>query len=79
MENLAENENRISYKDLSYKILFSKEDTFKADEVDFLKKFDLLENLATSKTNINNANIDQIHLIINLMQEYDKMICFTKK
>ena len=79
MENLAENENRISYKDLSYKILFSKEDTFKVHEVDFLKKFDLLENLATSKTNINNANTDQIHLIINLMQGYNKMVCFTKK
>lgn len=33
---------------------------------------DLLNNLLTTNLNINNANIDQIHLLSNLMQEYDK-------
>ena len=38
----------------------------------------MLENLVTNKTNINNANADQISLIINLMEEYDKNDLFNE-
>ena len=38
----------------------------------------MLENLVTNKTNVNNANADQISLIINLMEEYDKNDLFNE-
>ena len=59
---------------MTYRILFNEEDRVKTHEIDVLKKYgtlyDLLENLVTNKININKANADQLHLIINLMQGY---------
>ena len=80
---LAKNENKIDYKDLSYKMLFSEENIVKSHEINFLEKYgmlyDLLEDLVTSKININNANIDEIHLISNLMLGYNKNDLFDEE
>ena len=57
-------------------MLFIEEDTIKSPEIDFLKRYvvlqDLFEDLVTSKISTNNANIDQITIIADLMQRYDK-------
>ena len=57
-------------------MLFIEEDTIKSHEIDFLKRYvvlqDLFEDLVTSKISTNNANIDQITIIADLMQRYDK-------
>ena len=67
--------NRINYKDLSYKIGFTEQDVIRSHENNFLEKYgmlyDLLNDLLTNKINTNNANIDQLHLVSNLMQGYD--------
>ena len=50
---------------------------------DFLKVFgtlyDLLDNLLTSKINVDSANADQIAFIINLMHGYVKNDLFDEK
>ena len=83
LERLAKNEHKINYKDLSYKVYFNEEDNFKFHEINFLEKYgmlyDLLEDLLNNKTNIINANIDKLHLIVNLMQGYDKNNLFREK
>ena len=57
-------------------MLFIEEDAIKSHEIDFLKRYvilqDLFEDLVTSKISTNNANIDQITIIADLMQRYDK-------
>ena len=67
--------NKINYKDLSYKIGFTEQDVIRSHENNFLEKYgmlyDLLNDLLTNKINTNNANIDQLHLVSNLMQGYD--------
>ena len=69
---LGENEDKISYKNLSYKILFPDS---KFHITNFFKKygtlFKLLEGLVTRKMTVNNANVDQISFIINLIHGYD--------
>ena len=83
LERLAKNEHKINCKDLSYKVYFNEEDNFKFHEINFLEKYgmlyDLLEDLLSNKTNIINANIDKLHLIVNLMQGYDKNNLFREK
>ena len=83
LERLAKNEHKINCKDLSYKVYFNEEDNFKFHEINFLEKYgmlyDLLEDLLNNKTNIINANIDKLHLIVNLMQGYDKNNLFREK
>ena len=62
------NENRINYKDLSYKIFFSEEDNNRFHETNFLRKYgrlyDLLDDLITRKITVDSANSDQIAFII---------------
>ena len=57
-------------------VLFSGEDNVASHEINCLEKYgtlyDLLENLVTSKMNIDHANADQINFIINLIQGYNK-------
>ena len=57
-------------------VLFYDEDNVTSHEINCLEKYgtlyDLLENLVTSKMNIDHANADQINFIINLMQGYNK-------
>ena len=76
LKRLAANENKINYEDLSYKILFNDETDIRSHKIIFLKKYGtihrLLEDLVTSKTTVNDANADQISLIINLMHGYKK-------
>ena len=52
-------------------------------EIIFLEKYgmlySLLKDLLTSKININNATVDQIRFIINLMQGYSKNDLFDKE
>ena len=71
------------YKSLSYKFLFYDKDNVRSQAINFLKKYgalyNLLEDLVTSKINIDDANADQIIDIINLMREDEKMICLIKK
>ena len=68
LKALAKIEVNIKYNNLSYKIFLLK-GTF--HEISFLKKYgslySLLENLVTRKTDVNNANADQISFIINQM------------
>ena len=68
LNTLAKIENKINYKNLSYRILLF---DGKFHEFIFFKKYDTLydlpENLVTKKTTVNSANADQITLIINLM------------
>ena len=56
--------------------------TIRFHEINCLKKYgtlyDMLNNLVTNKISINNANIDQIHLISTLMQGYDKNDLFAE-
>ena len=60
----------------SYKTLFYGENNVTSHESYFFEKYvmlyNLLENLVTSKINIDNANAEQISFIINVMQEYNK-------
>ena len=67
LKTLAENEDRISCKNLSYKTYFP-DSTFHI--INFLKKYgtlsSLLEGLVTRKVTVNNANADQISFIINI-------------
>ena len=73
LEIFAENDDKIRYKNLSYKILFP-DSTFHI--INFLNKyvtlFSLLEGLVTRKMTLNNANADQISFMINLMHGYDE-------
>ena len=68
LNTLAKIENKINYKNLSYRILLF---DGKFHEFIFFKIYDTLydlpENLVTKKTTVNSANADQITLIINLM------------
>ena len=61
LETIVRNDS-IDYKNLSCKILFSKEDTIASHEIDFLERYDmlydLLENVLAKKININNVNVD---------------------
>ena len=61
LETIVRNDS-IDYKNLSCKILFSKEDTIASLEIGFLERYDmlydLLENVLTKKININNVNVD---------------------
>ena len=67
LKTLTKSENRIDYKNLSCKLLFS-------DIINFLKKYDtlfsLLESLVTRKMSVDSANADQISYIINSMHGY---------
>ena len=69
---LADNENKIDYTNLSYKILFP-DCTFHITNI--LEKygtlFSLLEGLTTRKMTVNDENVDQISFIINLMHGND--------
>ena len=68
---------------MSYKILFYDKGNVISQAINLLKKYgalyNLLEDLVTSKINIDDANADQIIDIINLMRGYEKMICLIKK
>ena len=68
---------------MSYKFYFTEEDNSRFHKTDFLAKYgilyDLLEDLVMNKTNINNANADQISLTVNLLQGYHKNDLFSKK
>ena len=70
---LANNENKIDYKNLSYKILFP-DSTFHTDN--FSKKYgplsSLLEGLVTGEMTVKSAIIDQISFIISLMYGYNE-------
>ena len=72
LRKLTENENKVNYKNLSYKILLS---DGKFHEFNFFKKygplFSLLEDLVTRKMIVNNANADQKSFVIDLMHGYD--------
>ena len=61
---------------------FIEEDVIRSHEVNFLNKFgalyELVNHLVTNKININNAYIDQIHLVSNLMRWYDKDNLFAR-
>ena len=69
----ARNENKINYKNLSYRILLC---DGKFDDLNFFKKYgalyDLLENLVTKRTSVNSTNSDQISSIINLINGYNE-------
>ena len=73
LRNIAKSESSINYKNLSYKTLLP---DGRFHEFDFFQKYgtlySLLENLLTKKTKLNNANIDQISFIIDLMHGYDE-------
>ena len=73
LKSIADKENKISYKNLSYNILLSNGEFH---EINFLKKYDnfysLLESLLTKKTSVSSANADQISFIIDLMHGYDR-------
>ena len=77
---LAKNENKINYKNLSYRILLSDD---KFHEFSFFEKYgtlyDLLENLVTKKTTINSSNANQTSFIIELMHGYDEGKLILKK
>ena len=77
LKTLAKNENKINYKNLSYKILLP---DGKVHIFNFLKKygtlFSLLEDLITRKMSINSANADQISFAINLMHGYNEQDLF---
>ena len=77
LKTLAKNENKINYKNLSYKILLP---GGKVHIFNFLKKygtlFSLLEDLITRKMSINSANADQISFAINLMHGYNEQDLF---
>ena len=76
---LVKNEKKGSYKSLSDIILFYNEDNIRSHEFIFSKNMVhsikcvtiLLEDLVTSKINIDNANVDQISFIINLKAHCD--------
>ena len=65
MENYK---TKINYKDLPYKSLFTKEDITRFHDITFLKKYgtlyNLLSHLLTNKISTNDANVDQICLVI---------------
>ena len=71
---LVKTEKKSNYKSLSDIILFYDEDNIRSHEFIFSKNVVrsikcvtiLLEDLVTSKTNIDNANVDQRSFIINL-------------
>ena len=67
----------------SYKTLFYGENNVTSHEIYFFEKYvmlyNLLENLVTSKINIDNANAEQISFIINVMQEYNKNDLFDNE
>ena len=73
LKTLAKNENKINYKNSSYKISLL-DGTF--HEISFLKKYgtlySLLEDLVTRKTTVNIAKINQTSFIINLMHGYNE-------
>ena len=83
LKSIENYENKINYKSLSYKIFFTEEDIITSHEINLLKKYDmlydLLNDLVTNKISINNENIDQIHLVSNLMQGYDKNDLFAER
>ena len=83
LRRLADSENVINYKYLSYKIYFNEDDSFRFHEFDFLENdgtpYDLLDNLLTKKVTINDAKADQISFIINLMHGCDKNDLFGEK
>ena len=70
---LAKRENKIGYKNFSYKFLFP-DSTFHI--INFLKKygtlFSLLESLVTRKISVDSTNADQISFIINLKEVKSK-------
>ena len=79
LKTLVKNENKINYKNLSYKILFP---DVKFHEISFLKKYgsflkkygtlySLLEDLVTRKTTVDSVNINQISFIFNIMHGYN--------
>ena len=72
LKTFAKNENKINYKNLSYKVLLP--DT-KFYEISFLKKYgtlySLLEDLVTRKMIADSVNADQISFVINLMHGYN--------
>ena len=61
LNKLAKNENKINYKNLSYRILLS---SGKFHEFNFYKKYgtlyDFLENVVTKKTTVNSANTEYL-------------------
>ena len=83
VKSIENYENKINYKSLSYKIFFTEEDIITSHEINLLKKYDmlydLLNDLVTNKISINNENIDQILLVSNLMQGYDKNDLFAER
>ena len=54
------------------KLLFYDEDNVRSHKINFMEKYgglyNLLEDLVTSKTNIDNANANQMNFIINSMR-----------
>ena len=62
-------ENKINYKDLSYKFIFTEKDITRLHDIKFFKKYgtlyNLLNHLLTNKISTNDANVDQIRLFIN--------------
>ena len=68
---------------MSYQILFCDEDNVRPHEINFLEKYgmlyDFLQNLVTSKINIDDANADQISFVINLIWGYNKNDLFDNE
>ena len=66
-----------------YKIYFSEEESIRFHEIGFLKKYgtiyDLLDNVLTSKITTNNANVDQINFVVNLMYRYKEDDLFDEE
>ena len=69
----------INYNYLSYKIYFSEENSTRFHEIDFLKKYGTLYNLLTSKITVDNANVDKITFIKDLMLGHLKNDLFDEK
>ena len=83
LKKLVNSENVINYNNLSFKINFSEENIIRFHEIDFLKKYgmlyDLLDTLLTSKITVDNANVDQITFMKDLMHGHDKNDSFDEK
>ena len=64
-------------------IFFYDEDDVRSHGINFLKKYgtlyNLLEDLVTSKITVDNASVDQISFIINLLYRYKDNDLFDEK
>ena len=69
LNTLVKNENKIYYKNLSYRILLS---NGKFYEFNFFKKYGTLYDLVSKKTTVNSENADQISFQINRINGYNE-------